>query len=78
MKDVQFDELESFMYTKLKPVTIPIVVEKKTRRVLAVGSGNNGAKGHLKYMSLQKYGPRPSERKTSLKKLLKKLTNLCV
>jgi hypothetical protein len=73
VKDVQFDELESFIHTKLKPVTIPIAVEKKTRRVLAVGIGNIGAKGHLKSMSLKKYGPRPSERKSSLVKLMKSL-----
>jgi hypothetical protein len=77
VKDVQFDELESFIHSKLKPVTIPIAVEKKTRRVLAVEIGNIGAKGHLKYASLQKYGPRPSERKSSLKKLMKSLKN-CV
>jgi hypothetical protein len=77
VKDVQFDELESFIHTKLKPVTIPIAVEKKTRKVLAVGIGNIGAKGHLKDLSLQKYGRRPSERKSSLVKLIKSLKN-CV
>jgi transposase-like protein len=77
VKEVQFDELESFIHTKLKPVTIPIAVEKKTRRVLAVEIGNIGAKGSLKYSALQKYGKRPSERKSSLKKLMKSL-QVCV
>ena len=36
VKNVQMDEMESFIHTKLKPVTIPIAVEKKTRKVLAI------------------------------------------
>ncbi len=70
---VEFDELESFIHTKLKPVTIPIAVEKKTRKVLAISIGNIGAKGHLKQISIQKYGRRPSERLSALKSMAKDL-----
>ncbi len=73
VKDVQFDEMESFIHTKLKPVTIPIAVEKKTRKVLAVSIGDIGAKGPLKSLSIQKYGRRPSERKSSLSKVMEDL-----
>ena len=71
--EVEFDELESFVHTKLKPVTIPIAVEKKTRKVLAVSIGNIGAKGPLKQLSIQKYGRRPSERLSALKAMAKDL-----
>ncbi len=73
VNEVQFDELESFIHTKLKPVTIPIAVEKKTRKVLAISIGNIGAKGPLKQISLQKYGRRPSERLSALKSMAKHL-----
>ena len=76
-KDVEFDELESFIHTKLKPVTIPIAVEKGTRKVLAVSIGNIGAKGHLKKISLKKYGRRPSEKRSSLTQLMEHLKS-CV
>ena len=70
---VEFDELESFIHTKLKPVTIPIAVEKKTRKVLALSIGNIGAKGHLKQLSIKKYGRRPSECLSALKSMAKDL-----
>ena len=73
VSEVEFDELESFIHTKLKPVTIPIAVEKKTRKVLALSIGNIGAKGHLKQIALQKYGRRPSERLSALKSMAKNL-----
>ena len=67
--EIEFDEMQSFIHTKLKPVTIPIAVEKKTRKVLALSIGNINANGHLKQLSLQKYGRRPSERLSSLKNM---------
>ena len=73
VNEVEFDELETFIHTKLKPVTIPIAVEKKTRKVLALSIGNIGAKGHLKQISIQKYGRRPSERISALKTMAKDL-----
>ncbi len=73
VNEVEFDELESFIHTKLKPVTIPIAVEKKTRKVLALSIGNIGAKGNLKKLSIQKYGRRPSERLFALQTMAKKL-----
>jgi len=77
VKNVQMDEMESFIHTKLKPVTIPIAVEKKTRKVLAVSIGDIGAKGKLKGLSLQKYGRRPSQRKFCLSEMMKQLKS-CV
>ncbi len=73
VNEVEFDELESFIHTKLKPVTVPIAVEKKTRKVLALNIGNIGAKGHLKKISIQKYGRRPSGRLSALKSMAKDL-----
>ena len=73
--EIEFDEMESFIHSKLKPVTIPIAVEKKTRKVLSVSIGNINAKGHLKQLALKKYGRRPSERLLALKNMAKKLSS---
>ncbi len=75
--DVQLDEMESFIHTKLKPVTIPIAVEKKTRKVLSVGIGDIGAKGPLKALSIKKYGRRTSERRSCLNQMMEQLKS-CV
>ncbi len=73
VKEVECDEMESFIHSKLKPVTIPVAVEKKTRKVLAVSIGNIGAKSCLKGLALKKYGKRPSERLKALKTLAQAL-----
>jgi hypothetical protein len=59
---VQLDEMESFEHTKLKPLSIPIAVDKKTRRILGFKVAVMPAKGHLAKLSRKKYGRRPDER----------------
>src|SRR5690349_4510044 len=63
---VMIDEMESFEHTKCKPLTIPIAVEAKTRKVLALKVGQIRAKGPLAAISRRKYGPRPCERSACL------------
>ena len=67
--DVQFDEMISFEHTKCKPLTLPIAVENKTRKILAVAVGRIPANGHLAAISRKKYGPRPCERKGTMHRL---------
>ncbi len=74
---VLIDEMESFEHTKCKPLTMPIAVEEKTRKILSVGVGRIAAKGHLAAISRAKYGPRVCERKKSLTKMLNELKS-CV
>jgi transposase-like protein len=59
---VQFDEMETFEHTKLKPLSIPLAVDKKTRRILGFKVAVMPAKGHLAKLSRKKYGKRPDER----------------
>ena len=70
---VQIDEMESFEHSKCKPVTMPIVVEEKTRKILCLRVGQIAAKGHLAAISRKKYGPRSCERKRCLKEVLGEL-----
>lgn len=58
-----FDDMESAIHTKLKPVSIPLVVEEKSREIIALKVCSMPAKGLLAEKSRKKYGPRIDERK---------------
>jgi transposase-like protein len=70
---IQFDEMETFEHTKLKPLSIPLAVDKKTRRILGFKVAIMPAKGHLAKLSRKKYGRRPDERKQARLELLREL-----
>ncbi len=74
--EVVFDEMESFEHTKLKPLTIPLAVENRTRKILAVEVGRIAAKGTLAQLSRKKYGFRKCERRRSLNRLFKGLETI--
>jgi hypothetical protein len=61
-EEVQFDEMETFEHTKCKPLSIPLLVETKTRRILGFRVAQMPAKGLLTQISLKKYGPRDDHR----------------
>jgi len=59
---IHFDEMETFERSKCLPVSIPLVVDPKTRKILAAKVASMPAKGLLSAVSLKKYGPRDDER----------------
>ncbi len=59
---VLFDDLETFEHTKCKPLSIGLMVEDKTRRILGYNVARMPAKGLLVKKSLLKYGKRADER----------------
>lgn len=61
--ELQFDEMESFEHTKLKPLSMIKVVDAKTRKILGVKVSEMPAKGLLAAKSRAKYGPRKDGRK---------------
>lgn len=71
--EIAFDEMESFEHTKLKPLTIPVAIENKTRKILHIGVGQIAAKGHLANISRKKYGYRQCQRKIELNKMFRKI-----
>ena len=73
LSEVFFDEMESFEHTKCKPVTMPIAVNPKNRKILSVSAGKIAAKGILAEISIKKYGPRQCERKAKLSNMLTEL-----
>lgn len=60
--EVEFDDLETFEHTKCKPLSVTMVVEFRTRRILGFEVASMPAKGRLAAVSRRKYGPRLDER----------------
>ena len=59
---IQFDDMEAYIHTKCKPVSITLVVEEKTRRILNYQVSQMPAKGLIASIAMKKYGPRKDER----------------
>ena len=59
---LQFDEMESSERSKCLPVSIPLVLERESRKILAFRVCKMPAKGLLAKVSYKKYGPRDDER----------------
>lgn len=71
--EVEFDDLETFEHSKLKPLSVITVVESGSRRILGFRVARMPAKGLLVKRSLKKYGPRRDERKSQRQSLFKEL-----
>jgi len=70
---IQFDEMESFEHTRLKPLSISLAVRTDTAKILDIQVGTLNYKGRLANFAFSKYGPRVD---TSEKASLKVLENL--
>lgn len=70
---VQFDDLISSIHTKLKPVSISIVVDKNSRCILGAEVSIIPAFGKLAELSRRKYGTRKSEHLVNLHSLFSKI-----
>jgi transposase-like protein len=71
--EFQFDEMESFEHTKLKQVSIPIVVDQKSRKILGIDVCIKPTSGNNASLARKKYGPRPDERSKTLRNLLQNI-----
>jgi transposase-like protein len=74
--EVEFDDLETFEHSKLKPLSVVLAVESKSRRILGFKVASMPAKGLLVKKSLQKYGPRKDERKSKRHELFSEIQGL--
>ena len=73
--EVIFDEMETFEHSKLKPVSLVIVISAK-REILHVELARMPAKGLLARLSRKKYGKRKDERPQALRKTFKEILPL--
>jgi transposase-like protein len=76
LDELQFDEMESFERSKCLPLSIPIAVDPKTRRILGFQVGEMPAKGPLAPISRKKYGPRNDLRPQMASALFKQVSAL--
>ncbi|WP_413584970.1 transposase [Bdellovibrio sp. HCB274] len=74
--EVEFDDLETFEHTKCKPLSVTLMVEYKTRRILGFEVAQMPAKGHIAHYSRKKYGPRADHRPIARNKLFQEMTEL--
>lgn len=72
LSEVQFDDMETFEHTKLKPVSITMAVTSE-RKILGAFPSPMPAKGLLAKKSIEKYGYRKDRRQIALSALLRKL-----
>ena len=70
---VEFDDLETIEHTKLKPLSVTVAVESKTRRILGFEVSQMPANGLLARRSIKKYGPRRDQRSTGRRRLFQKI-----
>jgi transposase-like protein len=72
-KEVLFDDMETFEHTKCKPISIGLMVEEGTRRILGYNVAKMPAKGLLAKLSVKKYGKRIDERPKKRAELFNKM-----
>jgi transposase-like protein len=70
---VQFDELQSSVHTKCKPISMPVAVCAETRMILALGVASMPAQHPLKEIALRKYGPRADDRPAEIERVLRRI-----
>ena len=73
---LQFDEMETFEKSKCLPVSIPLIVDPATRKILAIAACSMPAKGLLAKASVQKYGRRVDDRGKATHALFAKIAPL--
>jgi hypothetical protein len=78
---IEFDDLETFEHTKLKPLSVTLAVESGSRRILGIEVSHMPAKGLIAKKSRKKYGPRIDQRgqgRARLFQSLKSVVSGCV
>ena len=72
---MQFDDLITIEHTKMKPLSITLAVDKKTRYILGAEVSTIPAFGLIADKSRKKYGPRINNHSQKLDKLFKTSQN---
>jgi len=74
--EVEFDDLETFEHTKCKPLSVTLMVEHKTRRILGFEVAQMPAKGRIAAYARKKYGYRADHRSRARKRLFTDMKKL--
>lgn len=68
--NIQFDDLISSIHTKLKPISVSVVVDSKNLKILGARAAEIPAFGKIAEISRRKYGKRANHHPQTLSKLL--------
>ena len=70
IKDVQFDDLITSIHTKLKPISVSVIIDPITYKILGAAIAEIPAFGKMAEISRRKYGRRQNHHPKVLSKLL--------
>ena len=73
----QFDEMESFEHTRLKPLSIGIAVDAASAKIVALEVGTLNYKGRMAAFALSKYGPRVDTSEEAMLRVLSFIKAQC-
>ena len=73
VSSVQFDEMLSFEHTRLKPLSIAMVVQKEGHRLIDIQVSESHYQGRLSAIAFAKYGPREDKSHEARTKVLETL-----
>lgn len=76
LRMLQFDDLESSIHTKCKPISVSLSVEPRSRKILSYSLSSMPAKGLLAQKANIKYGPRPDRRKQGWRSMFRELRRI--
>ena len=71
---LQFDDLITSEHTKMKPLSVTVAVDVKTRKILAMATSQIPAFGLLAKKSVKKYGYRKSDHMKKAHELFKRIS----
>lgn len=73
IQKIQFDDLETSEHSKLKPISVSLAVEPKSRKILNFQVSRMPARGLQIIPSIKKYGHRPDERPLGWDRMFREL-----
>lgn len=76
INELQFDDLITSHHSKLKPLTVPVFIDSRTRLILSAEVGQIPAFGHIAKTSRKKYGKRKCEHRETLERSFETLRKI--
>ena len=74
--ELQFDDMETFEHSKMKPLSITLAVESGSRKIIGFEVSSMPSKGRLAKRSCEKYGKRQDGRREARSKLFTKIAGI--
>ena len=73
LDQIQFDDLETSVHTKLKPMSVALAIDPVSRKILSIHTAQMPARGHISEKAKLKYGRRKDLRPFAWNQMMKDL-----